>query len=86
VGIGGKEDKKQTGTQRYNSTFFGTMRNASQKSTKNVQFRRICEGGQGTEFGDQIQDRHIGGPWGYLLQVKWSFRTNSNPICFGCKA
>jgi hypothetical protein len=86
VVIGGKEDEKQAGTERYNSTFFGTVRNASQKSTKNVQFRRICEDRQGTEVRDQMQDRDIGGSRGYLLQVKWSFGTNSNPICYGCKA
>jgi hypothetical protein len=86
VVIVGKEDKQQAGTERYNSTFLGKRRNVSQKKAKNVQFRRICEDRQATEVRDQMHDRDIGGPQGNLLQVEWSFRTNSNPICFGCKA
>ncbi len=86
VVIGGKEDKKQAATERYNRTLFGSLRNASQKTAKNVQFRRICADRQGTEVRDQMQDRDIRGPRANLLQVEWSFRTNSNPICFGCKA
>jgi hypothetical protein len=59
VVIGGKEDKKQAATERYNRTFFGSRRNASQKSAKNVQFRRICENRKGKEVRDQMQDRDI---------------------------
>lgn len=84
--IGGKEGKKQAATERYNKTFFGARRNASQKSAKNVQFRRICKERKGKEVREQMQDRDIRGSRGNLLQVEWSFRTNSNPVFFGCKA
>ncbi len=85
MGIGSKEEKQQAGTERFKSTFFGTMHNAIKKPEKNVQFRRICEGREGTEVRDQLQEKDTGRSRGYLLQVQWSFGTNRNPIFLAAK-
>ena len=65
---------------------FWEARNPSKKRAKIVQSRRLYKDKKGTEVREKMEDGDVGGSRDNLLQVEWSFRTNSNPICFGCKA
>ena len=85
VVIGVIQPITQGRTKRDKHTLFWWARNPPKKTAKIVQSRRLYENKKGTEVREKMKGRGVGGSRGNLLQVKWSFGTNRNPIFLAAK-